>query len=88
MRVHHFAWSLLALLPVFPIACDPLDAASGAINIASVTFSEGSPAVDKQAIDYTGSPLSPSLDKFKIKMTFHVKADNSGAPVSSIWAAT
>jgi hypothetical protein len=78
MRVHHFAWSLLAVLPVFPIACDPLGAASGAINTASVKFSEGSPAVDGQTIAYSGSTLSPSLDKFKFKMTFHVKADNSG----------
>jgi hypothetical protein len=78
MRIHHFAWSVLALLPVFPIACDPLDAASGAINVASVKFSEGSPAVDGQTIAYSGSALSPSLDKFKFRMTFHVKADNSG----------
>lgn len=77
MRVHHLAWSLLALLPVFPIACDPLDAASGAINVASVKFSEGTPAVDGQTIAYAGG-LPPSLDKFKLKMSFHVKADNSG----------
>jgi hypothetical protein len=81
MRIHHFAWSHLfaaAALPVFLVACDPLDAASNAINVASVKFSEGSPAVDGQDIVYTGSRLSPSLDKFKFKMTFHVKADNSG----------
>jgi hypothetical protein len=80
MRLHHFAWSLLAVLPVFPIACDPLDAAKGAINVASVKFSEDSPAVDGQTIAYGGSALSPSLDKFKFKMYFHVKADNSGNP--------
>jgi hypothetical protein len=60
------------------MACNPLDAASEALNVASVKFSEGSPAVDGQDIAYTGSRLSPSLDKFKFKMVFHVKADNSG----------
>ncbi len=86
MRKHHIAWSTgsllyvlsgLAALAFLPIACDPLDAASKGINVASVKFSEGSPAVTRQTIAYTGSALSPSLDKFKFMMTFHVKADNS-----------
>jgi hypothetical protein len=69
------AFSLLFAL--FLGACSPLDSGSEMLNAATVKFSEGSPAVDGQTITYSGSPLSPSLDKFRFKMTFHVKADNS-----------
>ncbi len=58
--------------------CSLADKANEAMNVASVEFSEGSPAVDGQNIEYTGSLLSPSLEKFKLVMVFHVKADNSG----------
>ncbi|MDB5051436.1 MAG: hypothetical protein JWO30_4507 [Fibrobacteres bacterium] len=58
--------------------CSLTDAA-GALNVFSVKFSEGSPAVDGQTVTYSGSVLgTPSLDKFSFKMVFHVKADNSG----------
>lgn len=79
MRIHQLVWSLFWSLgpALFLQACDPLDAASGAVNVASVEFSEGSPAVDGQAIVFSGNALAPSLDKFKFKMTFHVIADNS-----------
>jgi hypothetical protein len=76
MRIHHLAWSLLAGLPLCLAACNPLETASETLNAASVKFSEGSPAVDGQAIVYAGG-LTPALDKFKFKMVFHVKADNS-----------
>jgi hypothetical protein len=55
-----------------------MDSGSEMLNAASVKFSEGSPAVDGQTVAYSGSLLStPSLDKFRFKMVFHVKADNS-----------
>lgn len=76
MRLHQFALSFFAGLTVLG-GCNLLDSANNAINVASVKFSEGSPAVDGQDIVATGSPLSPSLDNFKLKMVFHVKADNS-----------
>lgn len=75
--MHQSALSLFAALPMLLGACSLVDQANQAMNVASVKFSEGSPAVDGQTIDYTGSLLSPSLDKFKLKMVFHVKADNS-----------
>ncbi|MDB5103137.1 MAG: hypothetical protein JWP91_826 [Fibrobacteres bacterium] len=53
--------------------------ATGALDTFNVRFSEGSPAVDGQNVTYSGSALdNPSLDKFRFKMVFHVKADNSG----------
>jgi hypothetical protein len=78
MRKHQFALSLFAGLSMLLGGCSLVDKANEAMNVASVKFSEGSPAVDGQNIDYTGSLLSPSLDKFKLIMVFHVKADNSG----------
>jgi hypothetical protein len=71
----------LALLAasLFLGSCSLLDSADGLLNVFSVKFSEGSPAVDGQTVVYAGSVLeSPSLDKFRFKMVFHVKADNSG----------
>jgi len=78
MRIHQFALSLFAGIPLLLGGCSLVDKANEAMNVASVKFSEGSPAVDGQNIDYTGSLLSPSLEKFKLIMVFHVKADNSG----------
>jgi len=77
MRIHQFALSLFAGLPLVLGACSLADTAKEAANAASVEFSEGSPAVDGQNIEYPGSLLSPSLEKFKLVMVFHVKADNS-----------
>jgi hypothetical protein len=66
---------LSALL--FP-ACNLKDADSGLLNAARVDFSAGSPAVDGQTVTYSGGLLTtPSLDKFQLRMVFHVKADNS-----------
>lgn len=60
-------------------SCSLLDSADDLLNVFSVKFSEGSPAVDGQTVVYSGSVLeTPSLDKFRFKMVFHVKADNSG----------
>lgn len=59
-------------------ACNLLEDGGALANVFKVKFSEGSPAVDGQNVAYTGSVLSPSLEKFKFKMVFHVKADNSG----------
>lgn len=60
------------------VACDLLDSGSGMLNVTRVSFSEGSPAVDGQNVTYSGGLTSvPSLDKFHMKMVFHVKADNS-----------
>lgn len=59
-------------------ACSLVDTTGQSLNILSVKFSEGSPAVDGQTVSYSGSLLDvPSLDKFHFKMIFHVKADNS-----------
>lgn len=70
--------ALLAAFPLLLASCDLLEDGSGLLNVAQVSFSEGSPAVDGQTVDYSGSLLSaPSLDKFHFKMVFHVKADNS-----------
>lgn len=77
MRKHQFALSLSAGLALLLGGCSLVDSANEALNVASVKFSEGSPAVDGQNIDYTGSLLTPSLEKFKLVMVFHVKADNS-----------
>ena len=73
--------SLTALLTasLFLGSCSLLDSADGLLNVFSVKFSEGSPVVDGQTIVYSGSVLgTPSLEKFRFKMVFHVKADNSG----------
>ncbi|MBW8886855.1 MAG: hypothetical protein JF616_03765 [Fibrobacteres bacterium] len=78
MRKHQFALSFFAGLSMLLGGCSLVDKASDAVNVASVKFSEGSPAVDGQNIEYTGSLLTPSLEKFKLVMVFHVKADNSG----------
>lgn len=77
MRLHQFALSLFAGLPILLGGCNLVDSANNAINVASVKFSEGSPAVDGQNIVVSGSALPPGLDNFKLKMVFHVKADNS-----------
>jgi hypothetical protein len=81
MRLKPFALpaatAISLLFPLFLGACNPMDSGSEMLNIASVAFSEGSPAVDGQNVAYSGSVLSPSLDKFHFKMVFHVKADNS-----------
>jgi hypothetical protein len=59
-------------------SCDLLDSVGEAFNVFSVKFSEASPAVDGQTITYSGGLFdAPSLDKFRFKMVFHVKADNS-----------
>lgn len=59
-------------------ACNLKDADTDMLNTARVDFSAGSPAVDGQNVTYSGGVLStPSLDKFQLKMVFHVKADNS-----------
>lgn len=59
-------------------SCSLLDSVSEAFNVFSVKFSEASPAVDGQTITYSGGLFdAPSLDKFRFKMVFHVKADNS-----------
>lgn len=69
---------VLVVMPLGWISCSLKDAAGDIFNIFSVTFSEASPAVDGQNITYSGSVLeTPSLDKFRFKMVFHVKADNS-----------
>lgn len=68
---------LLLALPLCLVACEFLDSATETLALAKVRFSEGSPAVDGQNVDYSGSLLTPSLDKFVFKMVFHVKADNS-----------
>jgi hypothetical protein len=69
---------LVVLLPLLQ-SCSLLDSTSDLFNVFSVKFSEGSPPVDGQTIVYSGSVLeTPSLDKFRFKMVFHVKADNSG----------
>ena len=71
---------LIALLPAWLglQACSPLDSNTDLFNVASVKFSEGSPAADGQTITYSGGLLeTPSLDKFRFKIVFHVKADNS-----------
>jgi hypothetical protein len=73
-----FLLALTAPAPVVLSGCSLTDATS-ALGVFSVKFSEGSPAVDGQTITYSGSVLeTPSLDKFRFKMVFHVKADNSG----------
>jgi hypothetical protein len=77
MRLHQFALSLLAGLPILLGGCNLVDSANNAVNVASVKFSEGSPAVDGQNIVYSGNSLTPGLGDFKLKMVFHVKADNS-----------
>lgn len=78
MRSRIPAFALLATSLLLG-ACDPLGSGEELINVLSVKFSEGSPAVDGQTVAYSGSVLAtPSLDKFKFKMVFHVKADNSG----------
>lgn len=60
-------------------SCSLLDSADELLNVFSVKFTEGSPPVDGQTVTYTGSLIeSPGLDKFRFKMVFHVKADNSG----------
>ncbi len=60
-------------------ACTLSDVAGNSLNVLSVKFSEGSPAVDGQTVTYTGGLTDlPSLDKFRFKMVFHVKADNTG----------
>lgn len=59
-------------------ACNLKDTDTDLLNTARVDFSAGSPAVDGQNVTYSGGVLStPSLDKFQLKMVFHVKADNS-----------
>jgi hypothetical protein len=64
-------------LPLALAGCSLTDA-TNAINILSVKFSEGSPAVTGQTVTYSGGLTdAPTLDKFRFKMTFHVKADNS-----------
>jgi hypothetical protein len=79
MRIKIPAWILAAALPFLLGACALLDSGSELLNVAKVEFSEGTPAVDGQTVTYTGGLLStPSLDKFRFKMVFHVKADNSG----------
>jgi hypothetical protein len=82
MRPRKTPLSILACLPACFLfcffGCDKLDSAVELGNVASVKFSEGSPAVSGQNVAYSGSVLSPSLDKFKFTMVFHVKADNSG----------
>ena len=73
--------SITALLTasLFLGSCSFLDSAEDLLNVFSVKFSEGSPAVDGQTVVYSGSAFeAPSLDKFRFKMVFHVKADNSG----------
>lgn len=72
--------SLTALLTAAFIlaSCSLLESTKEILNVLSVKFSEGSPAVDGQTITYSGGILeTPSLDKFNLKMVFHVKADNS-----------
>ncbi len=59
-------------------SCSLTDSPSELLNVLSVKFSEGTPAVDGQTVAYSGSVFdTPSLDKFRFKMVFHVKADNS-----------
>jgi len=62
-------------------SCSLLDSVNEALNVFSVKFSEGSPAVDGQTINYSPTSSSlfhvPELADFKFKMVFHVKADNS-----------
>jgi hypothetical protein len=77
MRLHQLALSLLAGLPILLGGCNLADSANNALNVASVKFSEGSPAVDGQDIVVSGNVFPPGLGNFKLKMVFHVKADNS-----------
>lgn len=69
----------LAAMALLPLAgCSPSDIGGDTLNVLSVKFSEASPAVDDPGVAYSGSVLdAPSLDKFKLKLIFHVKADNS-----------
>jgi len=77
MRLHQFALSLLAGMPLWLGGCNLADSANNAINVASVKFSEDSPAVDGQDMVVSGNSLPPGLGNFKLKMVFHVKADNT-----------
>lgn len=77
MRLHQLALSLLAGLPFVLGGCNLADSANNALNVASVKFSEDSPAVDGQDIVVSGNAFPPGLDNFKLKMVFHVKADNT-----------
>jgi hypothetical protein len=78
MRAKTVRFACLAIMLPLLQSCSLLDSASDLFNVFSVKFSEGSPPVDGQNIVYSGSVLeTPSLDKFRFKMVFHVKADNS-----------
>ncbi len=71
-----YPFSLLALICLS--GCDVLDSGGGLLNVLSIKFSEGSPPVDGQNVTYSGGLLeTPNLEKFRFKMVFHVKADNS-----------
>lgn len=79
MRSKILSTTALLAASLFLGSCSLLDSADDFLNVFSVKFSEGSPAVDGQTVVYSGSVLgTPSLDKFSLKMVFHVKADNSG----------
>lgn len=78
MRPKLLPLTALATASLFLGSCSLLDSTKELLNVLSVEFSEGSPAVDGQTITYSGGILeTPSLDKFNLKMVFHVKADNS-----------
>lgn len=78
MRIKHVSLAALLASSLLLASCSLMDSAGDLFNVFSVEFSEGSPAMDGQTIVYSGGPFeTPSLDKFKFKMVFHVKADNS-----------
>ena len=79
MRSKILSTTAVLTASLFLGSCSIPDSADDLLNVFSVKFSEGSPPVDGQTVVYSGSAFeTPSLDKFRFKMVFHVKADNSG----------
>ena len=78
MRTKHLLLMAFTAMSFLLASCSLTDATGDMLNVFSVKFSEASPAVDGQNVTYSGGILeTPSLDKFRFKMVFHVKADNS-----------
>lgn len=87
-RFHTVSLFSLLVAALFLGGCELLDSGSGLLNVFNVKFSEGSPSVDGQNVTYSGSILeTPALEKFKFKMVFHVKADNSGNQESAAFGS-